>query len=251
MGKLKVAILEDNKELLKDLKENLDETNLVEVVAWASKSEELLEKVKNAQPEALILDIELIGDSMSGLDVAQRLDLPVLFVSGKTKDYYRGIEDLNISSAKVIEHITKPITLDKLKKILPKFIKSIQVHEKLEYVFLNFEGERNRTRVPIDSIVCLETDTGSSGKSNNKTIYFTDRKPKKLIDFSFTKMPEVGFDETIFIKPHQSYRVNVSKIIYSNRKTNELGVQVCDESEKIDDKVIPISENFRKHVPNL
>ena len=34
--KTKVAILEDNKELLKELKQTLEETALVEVVAWAT-----------------------------------------------------------------------------------------------------------------------------------------------------------------------------------------------------------------------
>ena len=46
MTKLRVAILEDSKELLKNLKEDLEETELVEVVAAAYTSESFLEKVK-------------------------------------------------------------------------------------------------------------------------------------------------------------------------------------------------------------
>jgi chemotaxis response regulator CheB len=57
MMKLRVAILEDSKALLKELKENVEATGLAEVVAWATNSEEFIEKLGEVKPEALLLDI--------------------------------------------------------------------------------------------------------------------------------------------------------------------------------------------------
>src|SRR5947209_4429787 len=125
--KLRAAILEDNKQLLKDLKQSLEVTGLIEVVAWSCTSDEFREKVEATKPEAIILDIDLGPDGMTGIDVAHELKLPVLFVSGKTRDFLQGIEDLNLNSSITVEHVSKPISVEKLNKILPKFINEIRL----------------------------------------------------------------------------------------------------------------------------
>ena len=246
MSKLKVAILEDNPHLLKDLKESLEETTMVEVVAYASNSNEFLEKVGFSKPEALLLDIDLGGDSMNGLDIATKLKLPVLFVSGKTIEFNHGIEELNMNSAIPVDHLSKPITSEKLKKILPKFITAIRAIKEAKYVFLDFATSK-RNKIPIDSIVYIETDTGNSGASNNKRIYFIDRKPEILYNFSLSRIEEKGFDATQFIKIKSSYRVNADKIIRYNNN-HKIEVKVVSEAGNLESKELPVSENFRKYV---
>ena len=97
MFKIKAAILEDNKELLKDLKINLEQTDLVDVIIYSTNSADFLEKINNTPPEILLLDIDLGGDSMSGIDIANKVNLPVLFVSGKTVDFFTTIEEIYIN----------------------------------------------------------------------------------------------------------------------------------------------------------
>lgn len=246
MSKLKVAILEDSPHLLKDLKESLEETTLVEVVAYATTSNEFLDKVNIAKPEALLLDIDLGGDSMNGLDIATKLKLPVLFVSGKTIEFNHGIEELNMNSAIPVQHISKPITSEKLKKILPKFINEINAVNRAKYVYLDF-GDSKRNKISVDTIVFIETDTGNSGASNNKRIYFTDRKPEILFNFSLSKIEEKGFDKTQFIKIRSSHRVNADKIIRYNNN-HEIEVEVFKAVGKLEPKKLPVSEDFRKDV---
>lgn len=246
MSKLKAAILEDNPHLLKDLKESLEETTLVEVVAYATTSNEFLDKVNTTKPEALLLDIDLGGDSMNGLDIATKLKLPVLFVSGKTIEFNHGIEELNMNSAIPVQHISKPITSEKLKKILPKFINEINAFNKTKYVFLDFRDSK-RNKISVDTIVFIETDTGSSGASNNKKIYFTNSPPEILYNFSLSKIEEKGFDKTQFIKIRGSHRVNVDKIIRYN-SNHEIEVEVCNSEGKIELIELPVSEDFRKYV---
>jgi len=247
MMKLQVAILEDSKALLKELKENVEATGLVEVVAWATNSEEFLEKVNNTKPEALLLDIDLGGDSMNGLDIANSLQLPVLFVSGKTREFYQNIEELNINSEITIEHISKPITLDKLKKILPKFINEIRSMNQAQFVYLDF-GDTRRNKIAIDSIVCLYTDKDNGADSNNKLIHFTDKKHEILVDFSFSKMETYGFSKNQFITIHKSFRVNADKILRYHTATHEVEVAVFKSTGKTDTKRLPVSENFRNDV---
>lgn len=247
MGKLKIAILEDSPILLKSLEEDLAETELVEVVVRATNSTEFLERINATNADALVLDIDLGGDSMTGLDIATSLKLPVLFVSGKTRDYYQGIEELNINSPIPVEHISKPITSDKLKKILHKFINEINAINRAKYIRLNF-GDSRQNKIAIDTIVFIETETGDSGASNNKRIYFTDRKPETLYNFTLSKIEEKGFDQTQFIKIRSSYRVNVDKILRYNNSTHEIEVEVFKATGKTEIKKLSVSENYRKDV---
>jgi DNA-binding LytR/AlgR family response regulator len=246
MSKLKVAILEDNLNLLKDLKESLEETKQVEVVVYATNSNEFLDKVNVANPEALLLDIDLGGDSMNGLDIATKLKLPVLFVSGKTIEFNHSIEELNMNTAIPVYHISKPITIEKLNKILPKFINEINSINKAKFVYLDF-ADSKRNKIFVDKIVFIETDRGNSGASNNKVIYFTDRPPKILFNFTLSKMEEKGFDKTKFIKIRSSHRVNVDKIICYNNN-HEVEVMAMSENGEAEIKKLSVTEDFRKNV---
>lgn len=247
MSKLKVAILEDNQMLLKSLEEDLEETQLVDVIVIATNSKEFFEKLKSHKVDALILDIDLAGDSMNGLDIANLLKLPVLFVSGKTIEFNSGIEELNLNLSIPVEHITKPITSSKLSKILPKFINEIKSINLAKFVRLDFK-DRKQNKIPIDTIVYIETETGNSGASNNKRIYFTDRNHETLFNFSLSKMDELGFDKTQFIQIRSSHRVNVDKILSYNNNSHEIEVEVFNSITKTEIKRLPVSENFRKDI---
>lgn len=246
MTKLKVAVLEDSKLLLKDLINNLEKTQLVEVVAFSTTSEDFIEKVKANAPEALIMDIDLSGDSMSGLDIANLLKLPVLFVSGKTKEFFDGIEDLDMNSSITVSHIRKNISHENLKKVLQKFIEEVRLKNNQKFVYLNFGDKKQK--IEIDSIVCICTDKENGARSGNKVIYFTNRKPGVLIDFSFNQMAEKGLSENKFIIIHKSDRVNLDKIISTDKKTHEIEVVVYSEMGVTVIKKLYVSENYLKNL---
>ena len=253
MTKLKVAILEDNKMLLKELKQDLEETNFVDVIIWATNSDDFFEKIKGKDIEALVLDIDISGDSLTGIDIANHLKLPVLFVSGKTKDFFESIESLNLNSEKIIEHISKPITSEKLNKILPKFITQIKANNSSKYIFLNLRnidtGERTlRNKITIDNIVYLGTDKNLGSESNNKVIYFKDRIPELLIDFTYARMEEIGLSSSTFITTHKSFRVNEKYIELYDNKHNHVQVTICNTNKKLEKAFIPVSENYQKSV---
>lgn len=245
MNLLKVGILEDNKDLLKERKLNLEENNLAIVSIWATNSNEFLEKVNQEKPDALFLDIDLgNADTMSGLDVAYKLKLPVLFVSGHNAENILKIENLAREYDFIVDHITKPFTDSEFIKTTKRFLNEVLEQKNSSFVMLDFKDYKN-VRIPVDSIVYLESEPGNSGASNNKKIYFTDRKPETLFDFSFKNMESLGFNKNKFLEIHRSYRLNVRHIKSKRKSTQEFEVEIMNSMGNIETRFLKISENFR------
>jgi CheY-like chemotaxis protein len=190
MKKLRIAILEDSDVLLPKLVANIEATGMAEVLFATTSSKDFLQKISQQTPDAILLDIELEGDPMNGLDIANLLQLPVLFTSAQMKDYILQIEELNMNLEVVVEHVSKPLLFDKLKKVLPKFIRDVYAQQKSSFVYLDFEQSKSN-RIPVETIVCLCTDKQDGSESNNKQIYFSDRKKATLIDFSFSANSQI------------------------------------------------------------
>lgn len=245
MNKLKVAILEDNKDQLKDRKLNLEENGLANVVVWATNSSEFLVKVKQEKPDALLLDIDLgNNDSMSGLDVAYQLKLPVMFVSGHNAAHLTKIENLNREFDFTVEHMTKPFTDTEFIKIATKFLREVRDQLLSSFIFLDFKDIK-RDKVAVDTIVYLCADKANGSESNNKLIYFTDRKPEILVDFSFSKMELLGFNKNKFLTVHRSFIVNEKHIKSYKKSTHEIEVEFYNSSGKTERKLLRVSENFK------
>lgn len=247
MKKLGVAVLEDNKLLLKGLVQMLSKSGVVEVVAYEVNSESFLEKLKHTRAEALVLDIDIAGDNMNGIEVANYAGLPVLFVSGKTKEYLKEIEEVDLESDTIIEFITKPVNQNKLNRKLEKFIDQVQSFQRNQSVYLKFEGG-NTEKVSKKDIVFLEADKQHGAKSNNKRIYFSNKKPQTLIDFSFNQMDRIGLFKTQFITIHKSFRVNASQIKDYNVKKHTLLVKAKDENGDLRDFELRVTNNYKKNV---
>jgi DNA-binding LytR/AlgR family response regulator len=246
MSRLKVAVLEDSKVLLKELIANLKATDLVQVVAFSTQAEEFIEKVKSSDVEALLLDIDLAGDSMSGLDVAAYLKMPVLFVSGKTPKYVHQIEEHNFSSEIPVEHVSKPATLDRLKRALPKFIQQVEQYVRQTSIRLDFADSKGNL-IRLDDIVYVETEQGKGGESGNKLIHFRSRPPERLIDLSFPALERAGLAKHKFIQPHKSYRVNADQILSYDSTSHKIEVK-SNNGKGMTSAPIPVSENYRKLV---
>lgn len=243
MSKIKIAILEDNKLLLKDLKKDFEATGLVEVVAGATNSIDFIEKVKTEKPDAIAVDIELPGDTMNGVDVANMLKLPTLWVSGNTRDYIDRIVELNAESDAVItELLNKPITESKIRGILPKFVDRVLDKKRKSIVQLKILGE-GTVMIEINSIVYLTTEGESSG---NCVIYFNDRTPGTLINYPLKKVEEWD-TETFFLKISGSERVN-KKGVTRFLPPAELEVHFIDKAGKEAKKRLHISEGFQPDV---
>jgi CheY-like chemotaxis protein len=247
---MKVGILEDNKEQLKERKLNLEESNLAKVTIWASNSTEFIEMVNKDKPDAIFLDIDLGNDSLTGLEVAYKLKLPVMFVSSYNAQNLKDIEALQRELEFPVSHITKPFSENDFIKTAKRFLKEVDEFVNSSFVYLNFKDSKNE-KVLWKNIVFIETDPGKGGESNNKRMYFSDRKPEILNDFSFTKMEINGFDSRLFVTTHKSYRVNAEKIKRYDEILHAVEVECLTERGLKEKKLIPVSENYRKVIKSL
>lgn len=244
MNRLKLAILEDNKEQLKERKINLEETGLADVVVWATNSEDFLNKVPGQIVDAVVLDIDLANDSLSGLDVAYKIKLPTLFVSGHNPRHLLEIEKLEREFDIPVRHITKPATDAEFKKTATKFLTEVRLLKESSFVILDFRDSK-KNKIHVDSIVYLCADKAAGSLSNNKQIFFTDRKPEILIDFSFNKMAELGFNRNQFLTIHRSYVVNEKHIRSVKKQISKIEVLVMNASGEKEIKLLSMSENFK------
>lgn len=247
MKVMKAALLEDNKNLLKQLKEDLEETKLVQPIIYCDNSEDFLTKVRERINEVdfVVLDIELDGENLRGTAIATLLKKPTLFVSGETKKYLSEIEEIELNHNFPVKSILKPVSVDKLNKILPKLFNEIKFLKEPTLEF-NFGGIKREK--PHSSIVFIES---ISDNSNNKIIYFIDEKPLTLYNFSFSKMFEKGYDIEMFTNPHQSYRVSKQHIKGFDSSKRILLISCMNAEGKQEEFEVPVSENNLTKIRNL
>lgn len=243
MTKVGVGILDDDKWLLKQLKLDLEATGLVEVKVASCQSWDFLDKVGGADVQMVILDIDLKGDRMSGLEVASLVKLPVLFYTGKILDNVFRINELNWSTRLPVDSLVKPASVEKLKFSLSKFIPRVSEYENSNSVRLDFKGSKSNL-IKKSDIVFVETETGSGGESGNKRIHFINRCPEILIDKTYNDLKKIGLDKPVFLVPHRSYLVNGVRI-KGYHDDHRLIVESMNENGKMEIKNIPVSETYR------
>jgi DNA-binding LytR/AlgR family response regulator len=244
----KLALLEDNPDLLQDRILDLEKMDDVMVVAHATNSSDFLKQVAQTNPDAILLDIELRNDSMNGLDIAYKLNLPVLFVSSENAKHIKQLEHLKLEQDLVVDHITKPFTSKDFTKSVTRFLKDLKIAQPKLFKYKSKDTYRS---VEFDSIVFLMSDKMEGSESNNKMIHFKNSPPDKLIDFSFSKMEDLGFDKSQFIKIHRSFRVNKNKIIRFDFSKSIVVVKYHSKNGKQEEIELEISENYRSAVREI
>ena len=237
MKKYNVAVLEDSKIILKRLINDIEELGLANVVEYATDTEDFILKTeKNKQIQALVLDIDIDGDSMNGIDVANHLNLPTLFISGKTKKYLNEIEDLQLFHDQPVKFLTKPIRDDKLKKVFEKFERLIsqQNNDKIftnsihnEYLVIKTR-EAKKHSLKIAEIAFLDTKAG-------------DGKRIVMGNGQEILTPRMNFKEIMEKLPSHFLKINNSTIINAKK---------VDRFLSIDEVGIPTGNKFESFIIN-
>jgi chemotaxis response regulator CheB len=205
MNKFKVAVLEDDQNFLKELVDNLRRTDLVEVIVKERGSSEFIESVRLKSPDALLLDIALVGDTLNGIDVANLLKLPVLFLSSHRRDYLEAIDNLKLLGTFPVEEIGKTPDTEKLKTILKTFIPRVRDYQKTLKVKIKPKGEHEISINPRD-VAFIE----SVKDKGNHYIKFINRKPIETADTNFDWFRQNGFPEQNFYRFGKPYLINIT-----------------------------------------
>ncbi|GAA5102727.1 response regulator transcription factor [Chryseobacterium ginsengisoli] len=250
MHTYRIALLEDNTKQLEKLETYLNTISNIRIILKSKSSDHFFEELKTVQPDILVADLDLGNDSMTGMEVAQELKIPVFFASINTADYVEDMENLKRDEEICVDHITKPFTEEKFIKSFKRFLQEINLFSKLQYVYLDF-NKTKRNMILIDDIVYLCADKLSGSESNNKQIHFINRKSENLIDFSFSKMEEKGLLKSQFVTIHKSFRVNKKYIKCYHKQTEMVEIMIFDEREKTKCHYLPVSENYQNDIKKV
>lgn len=228
MTKLRVAVLEDDVDMLDQLVRMLKSHPSVEVVASSDRPEVFEERVRSRAPQALFLDIELHGDKSAGLAIARKFKLPVLFISGRTQEDLRQIEELKRARWEMpIEPLTKPFDARTLKSAIDQFI---IVNDRLSQppvVILRDERGDSR-QLRLAEIVLIRVpgsekepdkrsaDEVAHSKGQNREVLFTSDPPMIATNLTMERMEDFGFPKDSMIPISRSAYVNPDRVIKFN-----------------------------------
>lgn len=209
MNKIKVAVLEDDKHFLKELISNLKEINFIDIIAYAETSEIFIELVKEKSPDLLLMDIHLSGESINGIQIANILKLPVIFLSDERRNYLERIDDLKLLGTFPVEEIGKTPNSIKLKTIIESFLPKLQSFQKSKKIKIKPVNE--------DEVIINPSEvTFISSRGKYHDINFVDKNSISTINKSFDYFINNGFDNTNFFKLGRNYLINFNKSTYNS-----------------------------------
>lgn len=210
MKLFKLAVLEDEQDFLTELVRNLREIETINVVAYEQTAMNFIQKVRETQPDILLLDIYLKNESTTGINVAELFQLPVLFLSSERKNFLESIDNLKFENKFPVEEIGKTFDTVKLNSILKGFFPRVINHQKNQKVKVKPIGE--------DEILISPTEVSFIlAENGNHKIYFTNRKPILIADKTFDFFNQNGFPEDKFYLFKRSYLLNISLTTFEDQ----------------------------------
>jgi DNA-binding LytR/AlgR family response regulator len=229
MKKLSCIIVDDEpvaRKILQEFTEQVPFLDLLGKFESALKAEEFL---KNNQPDIIFLDIEM--PKVSGLQMLKRINIESMVIVTTAFPQYA----LDGYELDIIDYLLKPFAWHRFLKAVQKAKDFSEMKSQSgnaqppSYIFV--KSEKRVEKVELSDILYAEV------LGNYLTIH-TDRK--KIIAYLTMKSLQSQLSSTDFIKIHQSFLVNCSKI--ESVEGNDL---------KVGTKSLPISRNYRDSVTNL
>ena len=241
MTPLRVAVLEDDKEFLTELVRSLRTIPTISVLVYEQTSYAFIRKVRETQPEILLLDIHLNGESTTGINVAELFELPVMFFSSERKNFLDSIDALKISNKFPVEELGKTFDAKKLAEIFKMFIPRVREYQKNQRVKVKPIGDDEMFITPSEVSFIL-------AENGNHKIYFINHKPIEIADKNFDYFKQIGFPEDKFYLFVRKYLLNISLTTFEDEKL--LTPYMLDTGEKkIEKNKVPPDK--RREIKNV
>lgn len=248
MSKLRVAVLEDDRDILDRLVRLLKGIETVEVVAATDDAAKFKERVRAKAPDALLLDIEIPGNRHAGLEIAREIDRPVLFISGKTREDLLEIEQIQrLRQHLPVEHLTKPYNEIDLRHAVNKLLRLTHAADLNKPIALKLGRHGDELMVPPERIVFVEVHPEKKqADSQNKLIHFTDREPMVWANVTLEKLIGSLLPAHIFVQISSKCIVNRNRIIQKGR--DGVLVEACDKDRKLVRHPLKVTDTYRDHL---
>jgi DNA-binding LytR/AlgR family response regulator len=229
MKKLSCIIVDDEpvaRKILQEFTEQVPFLDLLGKFESAMKAEEHLE---NNRPDIIFLDIEM--PKVSGLQMLKRIKIESMVILTTAFPQYA----LDGYEFDIIDYLLKPFALHRFLKAVQKARDFYDMKNQPgsaqppSYIFI--KSEKRIEKVELSDILYAEV------QGNYMTIH-TDRK--SIVAYLTMKSLQSQLSPTDFMKIHQSFLVNCSKI--DSVEGNDI---------RIGTRSLPISRNYRDGVTNL
>ena len=231
MKKLSCIIVDDEpvaRKILQEFTEQVPFLDLLGKFESAMKAEEFL---KTNRPDLVFLDIEM--PKVTGLQMLKRIHIESMVILTTAFPQYA----LDGYELDIIDYLLKPFAWNRFLKAVQKAkdFNEMKTPPKStnamspSYIFI--KSDKRIEKVELNDILYAEV-------LGNYVTIFTERK--RIIAYLTMKSLECQLSSADFIKIHQSFLVNRSKI--ESVEGNEI---------KIGAKALPISRNYRDCVNNL
>ncbi len=207
----KVLIVDDQPDVQAVLKAMLVERKDLSIVGVASSCKEAYEIITNRNPDLVLLDIEMPGES--GLDLFNYFDKPPFRTIVVTAHSDYTISALKLSA---MDYLLKPITADELNESIDRAFNIIEEEESQYEVlkqYLAMKPKIDRLIIPSDTdkksllfeeILYLKSDGGY-------TVFHTANQGH-LITSKPIKYYEKVLPQNFFFRTHKSYIINFTHI---------------------------------------
>jgi two-component system LytT family response regulator len=212
---IRAWLIDDEKLALKRLTRMLEQTGKVEVLGATSDPETALAGIREANPDALFLDIEMPG--LNGFEMLNRLERKPLVVFTTAYDQYA----VKAFEANGIDYLLKPVSPDSLDRAISKLEKS-QASDPVNYQAMieRLAAAMGKThqeyprRIPSrlgDRVQFVDLDKVSHFFAEGKLTYAATPGKNYVVDHSIVQL-EAKLDPAQFQRIHRSYLVNLSAV---------------------------------------
>jgi len=230
MKKLSCIIVDDEPVARKILHEFVDQVPFMHLVGKFENAMKAAAFLKNNDIDIMFLDIEM--PKMSGLQLITTIDKQPLVILTTAFPQYA----LQGYELEVIDYLLKPIAFNRFMKAVQKAKDYKQMQEgsspsQAVQPYLFVKSDKRIEKIETHDILYAET------LGNYIIIYLTD---KKIIAYLTLKSLESQLPSAEFIKIHQSFLANCSRI--TAIEGNEI---------KINNISLPISRNHKDSVMNM
>jgi len=229
MRKLTCIIVDDEPVARKILEEFCEQVPYLELLGRFESAIKAEEFLRDHRPDLMFLDIEM--PKVSGLQMLKRIHIESMVILTTAFPQYA----LDGYELDIIDYLLKPFALNRFLKAVQK-AKDFQEMKTRSVAatapsFIFIKSDKRIEKVELADILYAEV------LGNYLTIY-TDRK--SIVAYLTMKSLQSQLSPTDFIKIHQSFLVNRSKI--DAIEGNDL---------RVGTKSLPISRNYRDSVTNL
>jgi len=213
---IKAIIIDDEIMAIKSLKLRIerlfDDINIVATAQSIIKGKAAIDKFK---PDLVFLDIEMPkGNAFSLLEKFQSIDFKIIFVTAHNE---YALQAIKISA---LDYILKPIDEDELLEAINKFRKNHknelypQKIKVLTEAYQKYNSQSIRISLPtmggieyalVNEIIYCEAD------NNYSTIHFEGQR--SIVISKTLKFLEDILEEFYFIRVHQSFLINLFKVV--------------------------------------